>query len=120
MLGILFSKANMTIYMGPCRPALADALMLPIAGIGPRIWLPKVIGDFPEAAARQFLEHKLAKHGGGSKLDDAAWRKVFQVGGRPDGMGCALCIGGMIVGCARNNEHAAHARWNNKNTGCVK
>ena len=49
------------------------------AEIGPDFWKAEVIGNFPEPAARYFLEQKLKQQASSSVLDDQAWRKVFKV-----------------------------------------
>lgn len=49
--------------------------------IGPRFWLPKVIGDFTEAEARAYLVWQLQRLRSGVALDDAAWAAVYDVCG---------------------------------------
>ena len=59
---------------------LTNSVCLTYAAIGPRFWKAEVIGDFPEAVARGFFGRELEQQASSSvRLDDQAWRKVFQV-----------------------------------------
>jgi len=58
------------VYVLPLRPVRP-------AGIGPEVWIPVVVGEFPEDDARAFLEEILGQRK--TLVDDSTWSRVYEV-----------------------------------------